>query len=296
MKSPTGMSLPRKGPLVVRIPDPPCCVLFSARRESMRPVALITGSSSGIGACFATELAARDYDLILIARRRERLEELAASLERSRGIRAEILAADLTRDDELAAVEQRIGATGNLDLLVNNAGFGTRGKFFAVGVESQDQMHRLHVIATMRLTHAALGVMTARDKGGIINVSSVAGFWQSPGSVSYCATKCWMNSFTEGLALELKSAGSKVKVQALCPGYTLSEFHDVAAMDRRAVPARLWMRAEDVVAESLRGLERGQRVVIPGRLYKAGVFLMNHLPRFLLDRAAVRQQRRMKPD
>jgi len=271
-------------------------VVFSARKESMRPVALITGSSSGIGATFASELAARGYDLLLVARRRDRLEELAGMLERSRGIKAEILAADLTEDAGLAAVERRIATAENLELLVNNAGFGTRGKFFQVDLQSQDQMHRLHVLATMRLTHAALAGMTARDKGGIINVSSVAAFWHSPGSISYCATKCWMNNFTEGLALELKSVGSRVRAQALCPGYTLSEFHDVAGMDRKMIPASLWTRAEDVVAESLRGLERGQTVVVPGWRYKAAVVLMKHTPRFVLERVAVRQQRRLKRD
>jgi len=260
----------------------------------MRPLAVITGSSSGIGATFATELATRGYDLMLVARRRERLEALAGSLERSHRIEAEILPADLTKDDELAVVEQRIAGAGNLELLVNNAGFGTRGNFFTVDIKSQDQMHRLHVLATMRLTHAALEGMIARGKGGIINVSSVAGFWQSPGSVSYCATKCWMNSFTEGVALELMTTGSRVKVQALCPGYTLSEFHDVLGMDRKLVPSALWMRAEDVVAESLRGLERGKIFVVPGRIYKIGVFLMKHSPRFFLKRAAMQQQRRLK--
>jgi short-subunit dehydrogenase len=262
----------------------------------MRPLALITGSSSGIGATFATALATRGYDLLLVARRRERLEELAGTLQRSHGSRAEIMAADLTVDEELGAVEQRIAAAGNLELLVNNAGFGTHGKFFSVDVHSQDQMHRLHVLATMRLTRAALPGMTARGKGGVINVSSVAAFWQSPGSISYCATKCWMNSFSEGLALELKSIGSPVKVQALCPGYTLSEFHDVAGMDRKLIPARLWMRAEDVVAESLKGLDRGKTVVIPGALYKAAVFFMKHTPGFVLERVAVRQQKRLKRD
>src|SRR5690242_11174879 len=137
-------------------------MVFSARKGSMRPLALITGSSSGIGATFAAQLAARGYDLVLVARRRDRLEGLAETLERSRGTKAEILPADLTVDAELTSVEQRIAAAENLELLVNNAGFGTRGKFFNVDVESQDHMHRLHVLATMRLTHAALGGMTAR--------------------------------------------------------------------------------------------------------------------------------------
>src|SRR5579864_7606567 len=208
--------------------------------ESMRPLALITGGSSGIGAAFAKELAARGHDLLLVARRRDRLEELSRSLEKSRGIAAEILTADLTVDEDLAAVERRIEVAGNLELLVNNAGFGTVGKFWNADIQGQDQMHRLHVLATMRLTHAALEGMVARGKGGVINISSVAAFWQSPGSVSYCATKCWINSFTEGLALELRAAGSPVKMQALCPGYTYSEFHDVAGMDRKLIPSSLW--------------------------------------------------------
>jgi short-subunit dehydrogenase len=262
----------------------------------MRPLAVITGSSSGIGATFSAQLAARGFDLLLVARRKDRLEELARTLEHTHEIQPEILPADLTSDEELAVVERRIAAAENLELLVNNAGFGTVGKFSSVDVESQDLMHRLHVLATVRLTHVALQGMTARSKGGIINVSSVAAFWQSPGSISYCATKCWMNSFTEGLALELKSAGSPVKVQALCPGYTLSEFHDAAGMNRKLVPDRLWMRAEDVVAESLRGLDQGRTVVIPGRLYQAAVFLMKHTPRFVLERVAVNQQRRLRRD
>lgn len=273
-----------------------CRMVFSARKGSMGRLALITGSSSGIGATFAAQLAARGYDLVLVARRRDRLEELAAKLARSHGITAEILPADLTSDDGLAVVEQRIAAAENLELLVNNAGFGTSGRFANADARGQDQMHRLHVLATLRLTHAALNGMIARRKGAIINVSSVAAFWQAPGSISYCATKCWMNSFTEGLALELTAAGSPVKVQALCPGYTLSEFHDAAGMDRKLIPAALWMRAEDVVAESLAGLDRGKTVVIPGVLYKVAVFFMKHTPRFVLKRVAVQQQRRLKRD
>jgi hypothetical protein len=219
------------------------------------------------------------------------LEELAATLERPHGTKAEVLAADLTVDQELGAVEQRIAAAGNLELLVNNAGFGTHGKFFSVDVESQDQMHRLHVLATMRLTHAALRGMTARGNGGIINVSSVAAFWQSPGSVSYCATKCWMNSFTKGLALELKSICSPVKVQALCPGFTHTEFHDSAGYDRTLISESLWMTAEDVVSESLRGLDRGKLFVVPGWRYRILVFFMKHLPQAMMDVVALNQRK-----
>jgi short-subunit dehydrogenase len=221
------------------------------------------------------------------------LEELARSLQQKCGIAAEIAAVDLATEEGLASVEQRTAAAENLELLVNNAGFGTRGLFFRTDVKGQNQMHRLHVLATLRLTHAALGGMVRRGKGGIINVSSVAAFWQSPGSVSYCATKCWMNSFTEGLALELKVAGSAVKMQALCPGYTRSEFHDAAGMDRKLIGDSLWMSAEDVVSASLRGLERGKLVVVPGWKYRLVVLLMKGAPRWLLHPMAVRQQKRL---
>lgn len=223
----------------------------------------------------------------------ERLEALACSLEQSHGVKVEPLAADLTLDQDLALVEQRIAAASALELLVNNAGFGSRGKFFETDLVGQDQMHRLHVLATMRLTHAALRGMVARGKGGIINVSSVAGFWQAPGNVSYCATKCWMNSFTEGLAMELAGARSPVKVQALCPGYTRSEFHDAAGLNRDHIGAGMWMSAAEVVEESLRGLDQGKTFVIPGWRYKAATFLLKHVPRGILRGAAVRQQKRL---
>jgi short-subunit dehydrogenase len=259
----------------------------------MKPLALITGASSGIGAAFAWELARRGNDLILVARRKDRLDELARSMEQMFGIAAGIVAADLATEEGIVSVEQRIAAAENLELLVNNAGFGTRGLFFHADVAGQDQMHRLHILTTLRLTHAALEGMVRRGKGGVINVSSVAAFWQSPGSVSYCATKCWMNSFTEGLALELKGAGSAVKIQALCPGYTRSGFHDAAGWDRKLIADSSWMSAEEVVSASLAGLERGKLVVVPGWRYRLVVFLMKHAPRWLLGPIAARQQKRL---
>jgi short-subunit dehydrogenase len=253
-----------------------------------RPLALITGASSGIGAAFARALASRGYSLILVARRKERLEALAGE------INAEVLVADLTNDAELKRVEDRIAAAENLDLLVNNAGFGTLGRFWEADLDGQDRMHRLHVLATMRLTHAALRGMVARGSGAVINVASVAGFVQTPGSTSYGATKRWMNAFTEGLYLELKSAGSPVKVQALCPGFTYSEFHDVAGADRNLIAKSLWLRAEDVVAASLRGLDRGDLFVIPGWRYKFLVRLLAIVPDGLRRWGSLRYARRAK--
>ncbi len=252
-----------------------------------RPMALVTGASSGIGATFARRLARDGFALILVARRRDRLEALARELGG-----AEVLPADLTKEEDLKAVEDRIAAASSLELLVNNAGFGTRGLFFKIPVDSQDQMHRLHVMATMRLTHAGLRAMVPRGKGGVINVSSVAAFGQSPENVSYCSTKAWMNSFTEGLRTELKIAGSPVEVQALCPGFTFSEFHDVVGIDRKTIASWLWMPAEDVVDASLRGLARGRSPVVPGGIYKLIVALESCMPRGLRNAIVVRLARR----
>ena len=242
------------------------------------PVALITGASSGIGEVFARKLAARGYRLILVARREDRLRALAASLPAP----AQVLCANLADEHGLAAVES---ACAGLDLLVNNAGFGTLGRFWETDLNSQIRMHQVHVMATMRLTRAALAGMVPRGRGGVISVSSVAAFGQSPGNVSYCATKAWINSFTEGLDMELRSAGSPVKVQALCPGFTVTEFHETLGMDRKAIPQFLWMKADDVVEASLDGFDRGKTIVVPGWKYKIGAALMKHLPHSVKRRA-----------
>ena len=257
--------------------------------QNGKRLALVTGASAGIGATFARRLAKDGYGLILVARRRDRLEEMASEIGG-----AEVLPADLTRDDELRRVEERIATAPELELVVNNAGFGKTGRFFDSPVEPQDQMHRLHVMATVRLSHAALKAMVPRGKGAVINVSSVAGFGQSPGSVSYNATKAWMNSFTEGLRLDLKSIGSPVKVQALCPGFTLSEFHDVAHVDRKQIPGWLWMRADDVVDASLAGLAEDKLFVVPGTIYQFLVKLMTWMPRGMQESLAIRYGRKTR--
>jgi short-subunit dehydrogenase len=253
-----------------------------------RPLALVTGASAGLGAEFARQLAARGYDLALVARRRERLEAVASELCGKHGVQAEPLVADLLEEDGLKIVEDYIARAENLEFLINNAGFGSRQPFLAPDMNDQDAMHRLHIMATLRLTHAALLIMLPRRKGAIVNVSSVAAFAPRPGATSYYATKAWMNCFTEGLYLELKATRSPVRVQALCPGFTLTEFHDVMGVDRKVVPGPLWMRAEDVVAASLRGVERGKLFVVPGWRYKLLVALLRVLPRSLVHAASAR--------
>lgn len=252
-----------------------------------RPLAVVTGASAGIGAVYARRLAAQGFDLVLVARRRERLEDLAADLKSKHGVEVEPLPADLIRDDGLKAVEDRIARAENLEFMLNNAGFGTQGRFSDGPLENHDAMHRLHVMATMRLSHAALRKMKARGKGALVNVSSVAAFICRPGNTSYYATKAWMNCFTEGLYLELKAARSPVRAQALCPGFTVTEFHDVMGFDRKLVPSSWWMTAEDVVEASLRGLKRNQLIVVPGWRYKLIVWLLRATPRFVMHAASV---------
>lgn len=256
-----------------------------------RPLALVTGASSGIGETFARRLSRDGYALVLVARRRELLEKLAQELGR-----AEVLPADLTDHTDLRVVEERIAAAPNLEFVVNNAGFGTMGVFWQSDLEAQVRMHELHVMTTVRLTHAALRAMVPRGKGALINVSSVAAFGTAPGSVSYSATKAWMNTFTEGLDMELKTQGSAVRVQALCPGFTITGFHEAAHMNRNTVPAWMWMKAEDVVDASMKGLAKGQVFVVPGTFYKGLVKMQGLMPRSARAAMAIRFARRTKRD
>ncbi len=249
-----------------------------------QPVALITGSSSGIGETFARRLSQKGYRVLLVARRKDRLEKLAAELGHS-----EALAADLTNDADLLSIEAHISAEPRLEFLVNNAGFGVPGGFFhEANPEAQLRMHRLHILAIERLTHVALKGMVERQKGNIINVSSVAAFFIAPHNVTYSASKAWINRFTEGLYLELKSMQSPVRVQALCPGFTYTEFHDVIGMDRSQIPKKLWMSSEDVVDASLKGLERNRLIVIPGWRYRLISALLACLPMPLKHSVSIR--------
>jgi len=242
-----------------------------------RPLALVTGASSGIGAVFSRRLAARGYDLLLVARDAERLVALSSELA-VLGARATPVAADLATDAGLAVVVDAMQAAGRLDLLVNNAGFGTTGTLQNAPLVRQHDMLQLHVVAVNRVTHAALQLMVPQLRGAIITVSSVASFANSSGNVNYCATKAYQRSFSEGLSLECAPLG--IRVQALCPGFTRTEFHARMAFDQRgSAPEWMWMDADEVVEASLRQLEaNGPVVCVPGAQYKVLVFLARHLP------------------
>lgn len=256
-----------------------------------RPLAVITGASSGIGAVFAERLAV-GHDLLLVARRREAMESLAARLMAKHRCAIEVLQADLADENDVAIVAEYVATAQNLALLVNNAGFGTRGLFWEADFDLQEQMHRLHILTTMRLCHAALKNMVPRNSGAIINVASVAAFVHRAGSAGYSATKNWMAAFSEGIYLELASIESAVKMQILCPGYTYSEFHDRLEADRLAIaPPSMWLRAEFVVDESLKALPRGKLYVVPGWRYRAITAAVTKLPvalRLAVERAGAR--------
>jgi hypothetical protein len=227
----------------------------------------VTGASAGIGAAFAERLAKDGFDLVVVARRRERLEKLAARLRDQHGVSVDVLPADLTRPDELRTVEERIAEDSALELLVNNAGFGGYALFAELDPDVAEDLIRLHVVAVTRLARAALAGMIARGRGAIVNVSSRLAFSGSlqgpflPKRAVYAGAKAYINVFTEVLANEL--AGSGVKVQALCPGIVRTEFHEVQEMDPNRFPPAMVMQPADVVAASLEGLRRGEVICIP---------------------------------
>jgi uncharacterized protein len=234
---------------------------------TMEPkTALITGASSGIGAAFARCLAARGYGLMLVARRRDRLSALAEECAKEHHVKVEVLAADLSSPEGVAQIENRINGTPTLDMLINNAGFGTTGSFADVDISKHLDMVHVHMTASLRLTHAALHVMLPRDKGDIINVSSLSAYLAMPNAVTYCSTKMSLITFSQALAKELAKTG--VRVQALCPGFTYTEFHDTpefAKFDRSDVSSGLWMSADGVAKESIAALATGRVICIPGR-------------------------------
>jgi hypothetical protein len=251
-------------------------------QPSGRRRALVTGASSGIGMAFAERLARDEYEVVIVARRVDRLNALARRLRRAYGAVVEPVAVDLGDPAELRVVEQAIAEDDALELLVNNAAFGTSGPFSELDVEREEAEIRLNVIAPVRLTRVALPGMIARRKGAIINVSSLGAFQPMPFTATYGATKAYLNSFTEALHEELRDTG--VRVQALSPGFTRTDFQKHAGMDTSTLPAFTLMTPEAVVDESLAALESGTLVCVPGLYYRSLLAASSVLPRSLLRR------------
>jgi uncharacterized protein len=240
-----------------------------------RPVALITGPTSGIGAGYARRYASDGYDLVLVARDVDRLAQLAGELKGDAG-NIEILPADLADRAGRDKVAERLAA--GVRVLVNNAGFGTSGEFWATDPELLQAQLDVNVTAVMHLTHAALPAMLDAGTGTVINVASVAGMVPGRGS-TYSASKAWVISFSEGLAVGLQGTG--VGVHAVCPGYVHTEFHARAGLDMAKLPSFLWLEVDDVVSQSLADIASGKVISIPGPQYKAIVTAGRMLPRGL---------------
>src|SRR4051812_5524014 len=237
--------------------------------------ALVTGASSGIGAEIARVLAARGCDLTLVARRGDRLEELAGELSGS--VRVDVVAADLADDSGVATVEQRL-RTAPVELLVNNAGVGTGGSFHTLPIEAELQEIRLNVVAVVRFTRAALPAMVDSGRGGILNVSSLAGDQPLRGSATYAASKSYVTTFSESIAAELRGTG--VHVTVVKPGFTYTEMGGDEAPDPASfLGKRLWLQADRVARDAVDAVEKGRLICVPGAQWKAVNGLVQALPR-----------------
>jgi short-subunit dehydrogenase len=241
--------------------------------SSSTGVALVTGATAGIGLEFSHQLAGRGHDLVLVARDGARLEEVAGSLRASYGVGVEVLVADLVDRVGLARVEARLADRDRpVDVLVNNAGFGLKNRFLDNAADEEHAMLDVLVTAVLRLTHAALGPMAERGRGGVINVSSVAAFLPRG---TYAAAKAWVTSFSTWANGEYRSRG--VTVTALCPGFTRTEFHQ--RMGARRGSGFMWLEPEHVVRQGLADFDKGRALSVPGRHYRVIVAATKVVPR-----------------
>ncbi|MFB7245357.1 short-chain dehydrogenase [Streptomyces populi] len=253
--------------------------------------ALITGSTAGIGAAFARRLAADGHDLVLVARDTKRLREQATELHDRHGVEAEVLTADLATDEGIEAVAARLSDRKNpVDLLVNNAGFGNKGRYLDVSMADELKMLKVHCEAVLRLTSAATEAMRERGRGGVVNVASVAAFVPRG---TYGASKAWVVQFTQGAAKDL--AGSGVRLMALAPGFVRTEFHERAGMGTDNIPNWMWLDADKLVASALADLARGKTLSIPDPRYKALMGVVKVTPNALLGGISSRTGRKYGP-
>jgi short-subunit dehydrogenase len=249
--------------------------------------ALITGASAGLGTEFAWQLATVRHNLVLVARDADRLESLAAKIRSAAGVRVEVLAADLSVDDDVARVADRLSqAERPVGLLVNNAGYGRRESFLDTDVEELDKGLNVMVRAVMVLSHAAATAMVRRGRGAIINVSSVAAYTATG---TYSADKAWVKTFTEALAVDLRGTG--VTATALLPGLTRTEFHARAGLDYLSYPDVAWLSAADVVARVLSDVRRGVVLSTPSLRYGVLGQLARLVPRRLIRALSVVENR-----
>jgi short-subunit dehydrogenase len=261
----------------------------TARTMNAVPAALVTGASSGIGRAFARRLAVDGHDLVLVARDRSRLEDLAAELRQRCGIAVEVVAADLTDRMQLQAVADRVASTDRpVAPVVNAAGYTLRRPFPANDLRVEEALLDVHVRAPMVLTHAAVTAMQPRGRGAVINISSV-GAWVPQGS--YSAHKAWVYRFSQAIAAQTARFG--VRVMVVMPGFVRTELHQRAGtLEPDRVPAVFWLDPDEVAAGSLRALAAGKRVYVPGTLWRVVSGVLRHAPIDAIARVRLRGRRR----
>jgi short-subunit dehydrogenase len=250
--------------------------------------ALVTGASSGIGWHFATFLADKGYDLVITARNTDRLNQIAKDLNEKNNCHVEVISADLTTDEGIQAIENRL-LVGDIDVLINNAGYGLNKSFTKSKTKEEIEIIRILCEAPMRLAHAVLSSMIDKNNGIIINVSSVAA-WITGGH--YSAAKSYLMVLSESLHTELSDTA--IKVTSLAPGFTHTEFHQRGGMKMDEIPKFMWLDADDVVEVAWNDALAGKAISIPGRLYKFLYILMRYAPRSLVRRSGFRVRRKQR--
>ncbi|MEN9605858.1 MAG: hypothetical protein RJB29_732 [Actinomycetota bacterium] len=252
--------------------------------------ALITGATAGIGAAYAKLLAKEGFDLVLVARDLPRLKGVAKELSKLYKIKAETIKADLTKPAQLAKVEKRLANNSKpIEVLINNAGFGLKDSFLVSNLAKEQELLDVLVTAPMRLSHAVLPGMIKRNSGSIVNVSSVASFIAGG---TYSAAKSYLTVFSEYLHTELRD--TNIKVSALCPGFTRTEFHARGKMKMSGLPNYMWTTVDQVVAKSWRYVKAGKVICIPGWQYMLLSSIARIAPRPLVRKLGIKIRRKQR--
>lgn len=265
-------------------PEPRQRPAVRAAAESGR--AMVLGATGGIGRAFVEQLAADGHELLVVARNRQTLDELARQIHDTYGVPVEVLAADLALDDDLRHVENRVRGDAHLELLVNAAGLASWGRFWELDMERELDVIRVNVIAGVRLTRAGLATMLPRRRGAIVNVASLAGYVMLPFCATYGGTKAFLISFTEALHEELRGTG--VRIQVVCPGFTWTDMFARSGANTTKMPSFIWVRPETIARSSMAALRRDRVVCIPDPRFRVLSVLLRLTPRSVVRRMAGR--------
>ncbi len=262
--------------------------------SSTRKMAVITGATSGIGKAYAGYFASQGCDLLLTGRRREMIMKVAADLKTRFSVNVEVVIADFSRNEDIAALLQAVGKQKNIEILINNAGYGIEYKFIEDEIDHQLDMLKIHVEVPLMLIHQVLPTMMNNGSGIIINVSSLAAYMPAAGNTMYTSTKSFLKNFTESLHMDVNHYG--IKVQCLCPGFTHSDYHRNLSIsaDHMKQGLNYWMKPSEVVDYSIYCLNKGQVICIPGFLNRVVSHLVVTVPRSLYYWIALKMEKKIR--